>query len=183
MERSLSLALVEVPSTTSEIAAVEHAVATSAAADRGPLLRGFVESMFDLVFEAAALCRFEQDAAALRAAGTSLTADRLTELWRARIEPFFGPAAALDAWIEWPHPYGARFYNYQYPFAFLCSFGLAALRRADPAGFGDRYTEMLRAGGTLPPAALLQICGLDLADPGLWETGLDEIERLCDEAW
>ena len=112
-----------------------------------------------------------------------MTADRLAELWRARIEPYFGPAAAPDAWIEWPHPYGARFYNYQYSFAFLCSFGLAALRRADPAGFGARYAEMLRAGGSLPPAGLLEICGLDLADPGLWEMGLDEIERLCDEAW
>ncbi len=183
VDRSISMAVTEIPSTTSEIAAVDRAIATSAAADRGPLLRGFAESMFDLVFEAAALCRFEQDAAALRAAGTSLTADRLAGLWRARIEPYFGAAAAPDAWLEWPHPYGARFYNYQYPFAFLCSFGLASLRRADPDGFGRRYTEMLRAGGSLPPAGLLAICGLDLADPGLWETGLDEIERLCDEAW
>ena len=183
VERSMSMAVIEIPSTTSEIAAVDHAIAVSAAADRGPLLRGFVESMFDLVFETAALCRFEQDAAALRAAGTSLTAERLAALWRARIEPYFGSAAAPDGWIEWPHPYGARFYNYQYSFAFLCSFGLAALRRADPAGFGARYTEMLRAGGSLPPAELLQICGLDLAGPGLWERGLDEIERLCGEAW
>ncbi len=183
VDRSLSLAVIEVPSTTSEIAAVEQAIATSDAADRGPLLRGFVESMLDLVFEAAALCRFEQDAAALRAAGTSLTADRLAALWRARIEPFFGAAAAPDAWIEWPHPYGARFYNYQYPFAFLCSFGLAALRRADPTGFGDSYPRMLRAGGSLPPAELLAICGFDLADPGLWEMGLDQIDRLCGEAW
>ena len=42
---------------------------------------------------------------------------------------------------------------------------------------------MLRAGGSLPPAELLAICGLDLADPGLWETGLDEIERLAEAAW
>ena len=139
--------------------------------------------MFDLVFETAALCRFEQDAAALRAGGVSLTADRLAELWRARVEPYFGSATAPDGWIQWPHPYGARFYNYQYSFAFLCSFGLAALRRADPAGFGERYTAMLRAGGSLPPAELLAICGLDLADPGLWELGLDEIERLAEAAW
>ena len=119
--------------------------------------------MFDLVFETAAMCRYEQDAAALRAGGVSLTADRLAGLWRARVEPYFGSATAPDGWIQWPHPYGARFYNYQYSFAFLCSFGLAALRRADPAGFGERYTAMLRAGGSLPPAELLAICGLDLA--------------------
>jgi oligoendopeptidase F len=183
VDRSLSMAFVEVPSTTAEIAAVERSIATSAPADRGPLLRGFLEGMFDLVFETAAMCRFEQDAAALRAGGVSLTADRLAALWRARVEPFFGAATAPDGWIQWPHPYGARFYNYQYSFAFLCSFGLAALRRADPAAFGPRYSEMLRAGGSRPPAGLLAICGLDLADPALWELGLDEIERLCGEAW
>ena len=70
-------------------------------------------------------------------------------------------------------PYGARFYNYQYSFAFLCSFGLAALRRADPAGFGDPVRPaMLRAGGSLPPAGLLAICGLDPGRPracGSWD--------------
>jgi oligoendopeptidase F len=183
VERSMSMAVIEIPSTTAEIAAVDRAIAGSAPDDRGPLLRGFAESMFDLVFEAAALCRFEQDAAALRAGGVSLTADRLAGLWRARVEPYFGAATAPDGWIQWPHPYGARFYNYQYSFAFLCSFGLASLRRADPYAFGPRYTEMLRAGGSLPPAELLAIGGLDLSDPALWETGLDEIERLCDGAW
>ncbi len=183
VEHCLSMAVVEIPSTTAEIASVERLIATSRPADRGPLLRGFVEGMFDLVFETAAMCRFEQDASALRASGASLTADRLAAAWRVRVEPFFGAATAPDGWIQWPHPYGARFYNYQYSFAFLCSFGLAALRRADPARFGQRYTELLRAGGSLPPAELLAICGFDLHDPALWELGLDEIERLCDEAW
>ena len=183
VERSLSMAFVEIPSTTAEIASVERAIAISSPDDRGPLLRGFIEGMFDLVFETAAMCRFEQDAAALRAGGVSLTADRLAALWSARVEPYFGSATAPDGWIQWPHPYGARFYNYQYSFAFLCSFGLAALRRANPAGFGERYTAMLRAGGSLPPAELLAICGLDLADPSLWELGLDEIERLAEAAW
>jgi oligoendopeptidase F len=138
--------------------------------------------MFDLVFETAALCRFEQDAAAMRAAGEALTAERLAALWQARIEPYFGTASAPDAWLVWPHPYGARFYNYQYSFAYLCSFLLATLRRADGTAFAGRYTAMLRAGGSLPPAELLAMCGLDLTDPALWERGLDEIERLCGEA-
>jgi oligoendopeptidase F len=182
-DRSLSMAVIEVPSTTAEIAAVERAIAGSPAADRGPLLRGFLEDCFALVFEAAALCRFEQDAARLRAGGVALTADRLTELWLARTEPCFGAVASAEGWIQWPHPYGARFYNYQYAFAYLCSFCLAALRRAQPEAFRPGYVAMLGAGGTLPPAGLLAMCDLDLADPGLWERGLDELERLCEEAW
>ena len=52
-----------------------------------------------------------------------------------------------------------------------------------PERFGGRYAAMLRAGGSLPPAGLLAMCGLDLADAALWERGLDEVERLCGEAW
>jgi oligoendopeptidase F len=183
VDRSLSMAVIEVPSTTAEIAALDVTLERAAPDDRRPILRAFLESSFDLLFEAAALCRFEQDAAALRAGGVALTADRLGELWQARVEPYFGSASDRDAWLAWPHPYGARFYNYQYAFAFLCSFQLASLRRADRNGFGGRYAAMLRAGGSLPPAGLLAMCGLDLADPTLWERGLDELERLCAEAW
>jgi oligoendopeptidase F len=183
VDRSLSMAVIEIPSTTAEIAALDVTLERATAADRKPILRAFLESTFDLVFEASALCRFEQDAAALRAGGIALTADRLAELWQARSDPYFGSASDGDAWLAWPHPYGARFYNYQYAFAFLCSFLLAAVRRSDRNGFGGRYAAMLRAGGSLPPAGLLAMCGLDLADPALWERGLDEVERLCAEAW
>ena len=83
----------------------------------------------------------------LRAGGVALTAERLTELWLARIEPYFGPVASPDGWIQWPHPYGARFYNYQYSFAFLCSFCLAAAApRADPTAFRAGYVAMLARG-------------------------------------
>ena len=183
IDRSLSMAVIEIPSTTAEIAALDETLERAPATERQPILRAFLESTFDLLFEAAALCRFEQDAARLRGAGVSLTPDRLAEAWQARAEPYFGSATDLDAWLAWPHPYGARFYNYQYAFAFLCSFLLATLRRSDPNGFGGRYAAMLRAGGSLPPADLLAMCGLDLGQEALWERGLDEVERLCGEAW
>ena len=182
VDRSLSMAVIEIPSTTAEIAALDATLERTAADGRRSVLQAFLESMFDLVFETAALCRFEQDATAMRSAGEALTAERLAALWQARIEPYFGTASAPDAWLVWPHPYGARFYNYQYSFAYLCSFLLATLRRADGTAFAGRYTAMLRAGGSLPPAELLAMCGLDLTDPALWERGLDEIERLCGEA-
>ena len=178
------MAVVEIPSTTSEIAAVEHAIAISAEADRGPLLRGFIESMIDLVFETAALCRFEQDAAALRAAGTSLTADRLAELWRVRVEPYFGSADRTRRLDRSGRTRTAPASTTTSTRSRSCAASAwprcaAPTRRAS----ATRYAEMLRAGGSLPPAGLLAICGLDLADPRLWELGLDEIDRLCGEAW
>jgi oligoendopeptidase F len=35
----------------------------------------------------------------------------------------------------------------------------------------------LSAGGSLPPEELGKIVGIDLADPGFWDRGLDLVER------
>src|SRR5262249_7700701 len=57
IDRSLSMAVIEIPSTTAEIAALDETIERSAEGDRKPILRAFLESTFDLVFEASALCR------------------------------------------------------------------------------------------------------------------------------
>jgi oligoendopeptidase F len=36
---------------------------------------------------------------------------------------------------------------------------------------------MLEAGGSLPPEELGKIVGVDLADPGFWDRGLDLVEE------
>ncbi len=40
-----------------------------------------------------------------------------------------------------------------------------------------RYLELLAAGGSRSPQELGQIVGIDLADPGFWDAGLDLVER------
>jgi len=50
-----------------------------------------------------------------------------------------------------------------------------------PAGFAERYTELLAAGGTLRHRALLAPFGLDAADPAFWNKGLTMIDGFIDE--
>jgi oligoendopeptidase F len=45
-----------------------------------------------------------------------------------------------------------------------------------------RYLELLAAGGSRPPEELGQIVGIDLADPGFWDAGLDLVERQLSDA-
>ena len=40
-----------------------------------------------------------------------------------------------------------------------------------------RYLELLAAGGSRSPEELGAIVGVDLADPGFWDAGLDLVER------
>jgi oligoendopeptidase F len=46
----------------------------------------------------------------------------------------------------------------------------------------ESYLELLRAGGSRAPEELAAIVGLDLADPGLWDNGIDALAAELDEA-
>ncbi len=52
--------------------------------------------------------------------------------------------------------------------------------RATP--FVPAYLDLLRAGGSRSPEELGAIVGIDLADPGFWDAGLDLVERQLDAA-
>ena len=49
-------------------------------------------------------------------------------------------------------------------------------------GFAPAYLELLAAGGSRPPEELARIVGIDLADPGFWDRGLDLVERQLADA-
>ena len=44
------------------------------------------------------------------------------------------------------------------------------------------YVDLLRAGGSKSPEELGKIVGIDLADPGFWDSGLALVERQLDAA-
>ena len=48
--------------------------------------------------------------------------------------------------------------------------------------FVPRYLDLLRAGGSRSPEELGEIVGIDLADPGFWDRGLDLVERQLEDA-
>ena len=45
-----------------------------------------------------------------------------------------------------------------------------------------RYLELLSAGGSRSPEQLAEIVGIDLADPGFWDSGLALVEEQLTEA-
>ena len=45
-----------------------------------------------------------------------------------------------------------------------------------------RYLEMLAAGGSRSPEELASIVGIDLTDPGFWDSGLSLIDEQLAEA-
>ncbi|WP_217912912.1 M3 family oligoendopeptidase [Miltoncostaea marina] len=182
------LALAEVPSTFAELLTFDHLMETeSDPSTRRSLLSERVEGSFATVFRQTVLARYEQRAYALRAEGGTLTADRLSDIWFAENEKYYGDTLLLPqgyrlGWSYIPHFISTRFYTYAYVFAHLATLALYARYREIGAGFVDAYIAFLSAGGSATPDELLGGLGVDLSDPGVWEPGFREMERMVEAA-
>ena len=71
-----------------------------------------------------------------------------------------------------------------YAYAYGQLLALSVYERYEQTGpeLAPRYLELLAAGGSRSPEELGEIVGVDLADPGFWEAGLDLVERQLQEA-
>lgn len=151
------------------------------------LLCGKLEDAFATVFRQVAMTRFEETLHAARRSEGELPIDRINELWMAANEPMFGDAVHLRDdyawwWLYIPHFVHSPFYCYAYAFGELLV--LALLHRYDAEGdaFVPRYLDLLRAGGSQSPEALLAKVGLDIADPAFWDGGLTLLEGMVADA-
>lgn len=182
------LALAEVPSTFAEIMAFDHLMATEKdEATRTALVCERVEGSFATVFRQTVLARYEQSAYRLRAEGTTLTDDRLSEIWVEQNVRYYGDAVELPdgyglGWSYIPHFISTRFYTYAYVFAHLVTLALYARYRDEGEDFVPRYLDFLAAGGSAAPTDLLRPLGVDLTDPECWNPGFREMERMVERA-
>jgi oligoendopeptidase F len=73
-------------------------------------------------------------------------------------------------------------YVYAYAYGQLLALSIYARYREQGESFVPSYLELLSAGGSLPPEELARIVGIDLTDPGFWDTGLELIDEQLREA-
>ena len=151
------------------------------------LLVGRIDDTIATVFRQIALNRFEHAIHTGRREEGELPVERISELWRAEQERMLGDSVEVteDYGIWWsyvPHFIQAPGYVYAYSFGYL--FSLAIYRRYLDEGEAlvEPYLDLLRAGGSAPPAELASRLGFDIGDPGFWSAGLDAIGVLVDEA-
>jgi oligoendopeptidase F len=79
-------------------------------------------------------------------------------------------------WAAKPHYYSsASFYNFPYMFGLLFGLGLYSVYRREPAGFQERYDELLSSTGLADAATLGQGFGIDIRSVDFWRGSLDQI--------
>jgi oligoendopeptidase F len=146
-----------------------------------------VEGSFATVFRQTVLTRYEQRAYALRTDGATLTPERLSAMWIEENRKYYGDSLVLPegyrfGWSYIPHFISTRFYTYAYAFAHLATLALYARYRERGEAFVGDYLGFLAAGGSMAPAELLASLGVDLDDPGVWDPGFAEMERMVEVA-
>jgi oligoendopeptidase F len=156
-------------------------------ASRLALLAENLEDMIATVFRQVAMNRFEDLVHTERRAQGELSVQRFGELWAESQSEMFGDSVEVtDGYRSWwsyiPHFIGSPGYVYAYAYGQLLA--LSVYQRYEQAGpeLVPRYLELLAAGGSRSPEELGRIVGVDLADPGFWEAGLDLVERRLTEA-
>jgi oligoendopeptidase F len=156
-------------------------------ASRLALLAESLEDTIATVFRQVAMNRFEDLVHTERREQGELAVHRLGELWRSSQEELLGDSVELtDGYSCWwsyiPHFIGTPGYVYAYAYGQLLA--LSVYERYLQVGeeLVPRYLELLAAGGSRSPEQLGEIVGIDLADPGFWEAGLDLVERQLEAA-
>ena len=154
-------------------------------AARRRLLAGKVESMLNTVVRQTAFHEFEQRVHGERRLG-ELSSERLGEIWLDVQRESLGPVMRFDDeyqyyWAYIPHFIHSPFYVYAYAFGDCLVNSLYQVYQAGSDGFGEKYIDMLRAGGTLRHDELLAPFGLAPRDPAFWRRGLDVIVGFIDE--
>jgi oligoendopeptidase F len=152
------------------------------AESRLSLLAESIEGSIATVFRQVAMNRFENAAHSDRREVGELSVDRIGELWADAQEELLGDAVEVTEgyrtwWSYVPHFINTPGYVYAYAYGQLLALAVYARYEEEGESFVPSYLELLRAGGSRTPEALGEIVGIDLADPGFWDRGLDLVER------
>jgi oligoendopeptidase F len=150
------------------------------------LLAGRIEDSIATVFRQICMNRFEDSVHTERREQGELSPERLEEVWLGTQGQMFDDSVDLDGYGTWwsyiPHFLSTPGYVYAYAYGFL--FALSIFRKYELEGDSmvEPYLELLRSGGSKPPEELARIVALDLADPGIWDAGIDALAAELDEA-
>ena len=96
--------------------------------------------------------------------------------------PSRSPRATARWWSYVPHFISTPGYVYAYAYGQLLALAVYGRYEEEGDSFVPAYLELLGAGGSRRPEELGEIVGVDLADPGFWDPGLDLVERQLDAA-
>jgi oligoendopeptidase F len=155
--------------------------------ERLSLLASIIEDSIATVFRQVAMNRFEALVHTSRREEGEISVDRFGDLWAQSQTEMLGDAVEVtDGYRSWwsyiPHFINTPGYVYAYSYGQLLALSVYRQYETQGSDFVPRYLHLLSAGGSMPPAELGRIVGVDLDDPDFWTGGLSIIEAQLDAA-
>jgi oligoendopeptidase F len=151
------------------------------------LLARDVEGAIATIFRQTAMNQFEDRVHLARRGEGELAVGRIGDLWAETQEELLGDSVEVTEgyrtwWSYVPHFINTPGYVYAYAYGQLLAMSVYKLYVEQGESFVPRYLELLSAGGSRSPEELGKIVGVDLADPGFWDAGLELVEQSLDKA-
>jgi oligoendopeptidase F len=145
------------------------------------LLADRIDGAVATVFRQMAMNRFEHLMHTGRRDEGELSVDRIAGLWtESQAEMFSDTVEITDGYRMWwsyiPHFIHTPGYVYAYAYGQLLALSVYRRYLDEGPSFVPKYLELLSAGGSRGPEELGAIVGIDLADPGFWDAGLQLVE-------
>jgi len=149
------------------------------------LLCAKIEDIIATTFRQIVLTRFEERLH-LERQDDLLTETKICELWLEENGKLFGDQVEMiDAyrwgWSYISHFIHTRFYCYSYTFAELLVLALYRQYQLTGADFIPGYDAILTSGGSLSPADTAALAGIEINEPGFWQSGYDTLKELIAE--
>ncbi len=151
------------------------------------LLAERIDGAIATVFRQMAMNRFEHLVHTRRRSEGELSVDRFAESWLESQSDLFGDSVEMSEgyrmwWSYIPHFINTPGYVYAYAYGQLLALSVYGRYLQEGASFAPAYLELLAAGGSRSPEALGAMVGIDLADPGFWDAGLDLVDAQLRDA-
>jgi oligoendopeptidase F len=181
--QSTPLTVAETASVFGETLVFERLLAESGSDEqRLELLAGRIDDAVATVFRQIAMNRFEHLVHTRRRSEGELSVEDMSKAWVESQAEMLGDSVEITEgyhswWSYIPHFINTPGYVYAYSYGQLLALSVYGRYRTVGEELVPRYLEMLGAGGSRAPEQLGEIVGIDLADPGFWDSGL----RLVDE--
>lgn len=151
------------------------------------LLAESIEGSIATVFRQCAMNHYEHLAHTARREQGELSVEDLSGLWAQSQAEMLGDSVDITEgyktwWSYVPHFINTPGYVYAYAYGQLLAMSIYQRYVEGGEAFVPAYLELLAAGGSRSPEDLGAIVGIDLADPGFWDSGLDLVEAQLEQA-
>jgi oligoendopeptidase F len=185
---SYTIFVAEVPSTLSEALLLEYLLARSTdPVERIVLLQHAIDNIAGTFYTQVLFADYELRIHRLTESDQPITAEILTDTYRALLTDYYGDALDLNeltgiTWSRIPHFFSSPYYVYQYATCFASAARLAQEILQGPeasrSDARDRLLTLLRSGGRDYPMELLKKAGVDLSEPETVNAVVNQLDDL-----